>query len=101
MTAAPRREACGRAVTCELLVRSGRGDREAFAELYDITSGPAFRLARCLAGEEGAEEVFVRGYLEAWRAAAEFDPAQGSAVAWLLRRLQRVAAEQWSGRVAS
>lgn len=89
------------AVTNELLLRSGRGDRDAFARLYDATCGPAYRLALCLAGEADADEVLVQGYVEAWRAAPRFDPAQGSALAWLLRHVQRVAKEQWSGKVAS
>ncbi len=91
---------CGRAATSELLQRSGRGDRVAFAELYDATCGPAYRLAQCLAGEAGADEVLVRGYLEAWRNAPLFDPAQGSALGWLLGHVQRVAEAQWSGQVA-
>jgi RNA polymerase sigma-70 factor (ECF subfamily) len=88
-------------VTCELLLlRSGRGDRAAFAQLYDATCGPVYRLALCLAGEAGADEVLVQGYLAAWHAAPRFDPAQGSALVWLLRQVHDVAREQWAGRVA-
>lgn len=86
--------------TCELLLRSGRGDRVAFAQLYDATCGPAYRLARCLAGEAGADELLVHGYREAWRTAARFDPVRDSALAWVLRHVQRAAAEQRPGRVA-
>lgn len=86
--------------TRELLLRSGRGDRAAFAELYDATCEPAYRLARCLAGEAGADAVMVHGYLEAWRAAPRFDPAGGSALAWVLGHVQRAAAQEWSGQVA-
>lgn len=100
MTGAPHAGAHGTTSTCELLLRSGHGDRLAFAQLYDATCGPAYRLARCLAGAAGADELLVRAYLEAWRAAPRFDPERGSALAWLLHQVQRVAAEQWSGRVA-
>lgn len=80
---------------CELLVRAGRGDREAFAALYDRTCGPAYRLALCLAGNpRDAEELLCRGYLEAWRRAPGFDPAQGSAAAWLLGHVLRLGREQ-------
>lgn len=88
------------AATRELLLQAGRGDRDAFARLYDATCGPAYRLALCLVGEANAGEVLVQGYREAWRAAPRFDPAQGSALAWLLRHVQRVAKEEWSDRVA-
>lgn len=88
------------AATRDLLLRAGRGDRDAFAGLYDATCGPAYRLALYLAGEANADEALVQGYVEAWRAAPQFDPEQGSALAWVLRHVQRVAREQWSDRVA-
>lgn len=82
----------------ELLVRAGHGDRAAFAELYDATSAPAYRLALCLTGDpRAADDLLVRSYLEAWRVASRYDPAQGSAARWLLSLVQRLAQE---GRAA-
>lgn len=80
---------------CELLARAARGDHTAFAQLYDVTCRPAYRLALCLAGDPGAaQELLRRSYVEAWRTAPRFDPEKGSAVAWLLATVQRVAREQ-------
>ncbi|GGO90552.1 hypothetical protein GCM10011584_22610 [Nocardioides phosphati] len=101
MSDAPRAGNCPVAAARGLLLQAGRGDRDAFAELYDATSGLAWRFARSLAGEANAAEVLVQGYVEAWRAAPRFDPAQGCALAWLLRHVERAASEQWSGGVAS
>lgn len=100
MSGAGRPRACPLAVTHGLLLEAGRGDRAAFAQLYDATCGAAYRLALCLAGEASAADVLVQAYVEAWRAAPLFDPAHGSALVWLLGHVQRVAKEQRADRVA-
>ncbi|MDO7868415.1 sigma factor [Nocardioides jiangxiensis] len=100
MSAARRPGACPLAACGGLLLQSGRGDPDAFAQLYDVTCGPVYRLAVSLVGEANADEVLVQAYVEAWRTAPRFDPAQGTALAWLLRHVQRVAGEQFSGEVA-
>jgi RNA polymerase sigma-70 factor (ECF subfamily) len=61
------------------------GDHEAMAELYDQTSALVFGLALRIAGEHSAaQDIVVEVYAQAWKRAAEFDPARGSAVTWLL-----------------
>jgi len=69
----------------EMLKLSGRGDREAFAQLYDATSSRVFGLAvRVVRDRAQAEEVSQEAFLEIWRTASRFDPERGSPLAWML-----------------
>ncbi|MFI9533525.1 ECF RNA polymerase sigma factor SigK [Nocardia fusca] len=83
-----------------LLQRCGHSDAEAFAELYDRTRTRVFGLVLRVLQDSGfAEETTQEVYLQAWRTAASFDPARGSAVTWLMtlahrRAVDRVRAEQ-------
>lgn len=86
----------------ELLVRTARGDREAFAELYDRMAGKVFGVIRkVLRDPSYSEEVTQEVFTEAWRLANRFDPDKGSASTWLLtmahrRAIDRVRSEQAS-----
>ncbi|MEZ5274555.1 MAG: ECF RNA polymerase sigma factor SigK [Ilumatobacteraceae bacterium] len=85
-----------------LLRRAGRGDQQAFAELYDVLSplvhGVVLKVVRDPAqAEEVTQEVFV----ELWRTATRFDGAKGSARSWAStlahrRAVDRVRSEQAS-----
>ncbi|MCB0980271.1 MAG: ECF RNA polymerase sigma factor SigK [Acidimicrobiaceae bacterium] len=85
-----------------LLRRAGRGDQQAFAELYDVLSplvhGVVLKVVRDPAqAEEVTQEVFV----ELWRTATRFDGSKGSARAWAStlahrRAVDRVRSEQAS-----
>lgn len=67
------------------LVDAARGDREAFACVYDATVARAFGVAlRVLRDPAQAEEVVQDAYLHAWRHSGRFDPSRSSASAWLL-----------------
>ncbi|MEW6273226.1 MAG: sigma-70 family RNA polymerase sigma factor [Thermodesulfobacteriota bacterium] len=67
-----------------LIARCAQGDQRALAELYDATAAQVNGLAlRILADREVAEEVTGDVYLQVWRSAASYDPARGSALAWL------------------
>jgi RNA polymerase sigma-70 factor, ECF subfamily len=67
-----------------LLAAVGRGDRVAFAELYRATAPKLMGIAlRILTRRELAEEALQETYVRAWQKASQFDPALGSAVAWL------------------
>ncbi|WP_174556846.1 sigma-70 family RNA polymerase sigma factor [Nocardia mexicana] len=83
-----------------LLVRCGRSDQQAFAELYDRTCARVFGLVLRVLHDPGyAEETTQEVYLQIWRTAANFDAAKGSAVTWLMtlahrRAVDRVRAEQ-------
>ncbi|MEV6069712.1 sigma-70 family RNA polymerase sigma factor [Nocardia sp. NPDC052001] len=83
-----------------LLQRCGQSDEPAFAELYDRTCARVFGLVLRVLHDPGyAEETTQEVYLQIWRTAANFDPAKGSAVTWLMtlahrRAVDRVRAEQ-------
>jgi RNA polymerase sigma-70 factor, ECF subfamily len=68
----------------ELLGRVAVGDQEAFAQFYDRTSKVVFGIVvHILRDRAQAEEVTQEVYVDAWRTAARFDAAAGSAKAWL------------------
>ncbi len=60
-------------------------DERALAALYDGTLGRVYGLAlRIVRKAALAEEVAEDTYFQVWRQALRFDPARGSAMAWLL-----------------
>jgi RNA polymerase sigma-70 factor, ECF subfamily len=83
-----------------LLGRVADGDQDAFADLYDAVAPRLHGLARRIVRHPAvAEDVTQEAFLQVWREAARFDPARGSALAWLLtlthrRAVDRVRAEQ-------
>jgi RNA polymerase sigma-70 factor (ECF subfamily) len=87
-----------------LLRRVARGDRDAFATVYDLTKSRVFGLVvRVLRDAGYSEETTQEIYLEVWRTASEYDPAKGSALAWLMtmahrRAIDRVRSEQAGSR---
>lgn len=89
-------------VLAALLKRAGRGDKDAFAELYDATSARVYGLAvRVVRDPAQAEEVAQESYLELWRGSARFDPARGSAIAWILTIVHRKAVDRVRSAEAS
>lgn len=85
-----------------LLARVARGDTAAFEAVYDQVAGLAFGIIVAVVrdpalSEDVAQEVLV----DVWRAASRFDPARGSAQAWVTtiahrRAVDRVRSEQRS-----
>ncbi len=75
-----------------LLLRSGAGDTEAFAELYDALAPRVFGLVTCLVRDPAASEAITReAFLEAWRLSSSYDPDLASATAWTLLLAHRLA----------
>ncbi len=75
-----------------LLRRTARQDKQAFAALYDATSGRAYALACHLVGDpERAANVTQEAYLTVWRTAPRFDPSRRSGLAWILAIVHGVA----------
>jgi RNA polymerase sigma-70 factor, ECF subfamily len=88
----------------ELLRAAGRGDEQAFAQLYDMVAARVYGLARRIVRDPAqAEEVAQEAMVEVWRTATRFDSARGSATSWIFtiahrRAVDRVRSEQTAAR---
>jgi RNA polymerase sigma-70 factor (ECF subfamily) len=69
----------------DLLHASARGDRAAFARLYELTSGPLFALSmKLLRARDAAEDALQESFVRVWRSAHRFDPNKGGGMTWLV-----------------
>jgi RNA polymerase sigma-70 factor, ECF subfamily len=100
----PGRPAAGPAVPSDLdredaalLLAVGRGDRDmALPELYRRYERRLFGLGIRLLGDAGlAEELVQETFLRVWRTADRFDPARGTASAFVLTIARRLAIDLW------
>ena len=86
-----------------VLHRVAGGSLADFATLYDRTASRVYGLVLRVLRDTGySEETTQEVYLEVWRNAGKYDPAKGSALAWLLamahrRAVDRVRAEHAAG----
>ena len=73
----------GESILSGLIVRIAAGDEAAFAALYRLTAarlnGVVSRILPAVTAAEALQDAYVR----IWRRAADFDPAKGSAIAWM------------------
>jgi RNA polymerase sigma factor (sigma-70 family) len=68
-----------------LVVRAGRADAPALAELYERYRAPAHGLAfRIIRDAELAEDAVQDAFLSAWQSARRFSPKRGQAGTWIL-----------------
>lgn len=68
-----------------LLHRAVRGDKEAFAQLYDELAGPLYRFAFHMLGERAqAEDMVHEAFLKLLGAAEEFDGTRGNVLNFAL-----------------
>ena len=87
-----------------LLHRVAQRDAAAFAEFYDATKARVFGLVTRVLRDIGySEETTQEIFTQVWRAAAGFEPQQGSALTWVMtlahrRAVDRVRAEQAATR---
>jgi RNA polymerase sigma-70 factor, ECF subfamily len=83
-----------------VLAEVAKGDDAAFRAVYDQTAPAVLGIVRrVLRDPAQSEEVMQEVLLEVWRTAARFDPAVGSASAWIMtlahrRAVDRVRSEQ-------
>jgi RNA polymerase sigma-70 factor (ECF subfamily) len=83
-----------------LLGRAAHQDADAFAAFYDLTKARVYGLVLRILRDPGySQETTQDIFLHVWRNAAKYDPAAGSAMAWLLtvahgRAVERVRSEE-------
>ena len=88
--------------TTILLSRVACGDREAFAELYDLMAGHVYGVVRKVLRDAGqSEEVAQEVLLEVWRSASRFDSERGSASTWILTIAHRRAVDRVRSEASS
>lgn len=79
----------------ELMARSARGHEDAFAELYDLTSGRVYgTILRVLRSADHAAEVTQEVYVEVWRQSARYAPEKGSVLGWMTTMAHRRAVDR-------
>ena len=77
------------------MVRVQSGDRDAFDDLYGLTSASAHVTAlRTTWSVEHAAEVVQEVYLYAWQQASAYDPTKASVLSWLLMLTHRRAVDR-------
>ena len=77
-----------------LLARVAHGDRDAYADLYDLVAPAVYGLARRVVVDPSmAEEVTQEVLLAVWSQAASFDRSRGSARSWILMMAHRRAVD--------
>lgn len=85
-----------------LLLRTGQGDDEAFATLYDAFAGAVHGVVlKVLRNPSLAEEVTQEVLVDVWRQAPRYDPHRGSARGWVLTMAHRRAVDKVRSAQAS
>ncbi len=83
-----------------LMAAVASGDQRAFGELYDATSARVYGMVLRVLRDPGySEETTQEVFLQIWRSAPNYDPSQGSPLAWIMtlahrRAVDRVRSEQ-------
>jgi RNA polymerase sigma-70 factor (ECF subfamily) len=79
----------------DLMSESARGNHQAFAELYDLTSRRVYgAVLRVLRSPEHAEEVTQEVYTELWQQAARYCADKGSVITWMITVARRRAVDR-------
>jgi RNA polymerase sigma-70 factor, ECF subfamily len=83
----PRRASSPGATDAELLSRIARAERHALGVLYDRHAATMLALSQHITGDSiHAQDLLHDIFLEVWRCAADYDPARGTVITWLLVR---------------
>lgn len=79
----------------DLIADTGSGDHAAFHRLYLATSPKMMAQALYILGRrDAAEDVLQEAFVKVWLRAKDFDPARGSAMAWLTWLLRNAAIDR-------
>jgi RNA polymerase sigma-70 factor, ECF subfamily len=75
-----------------LLAAVTKGDPAAFERLYQATCAKLYGVVlRILRRHDLAADVMEQAYLQIWKSAGEFNPAQGTPLAWMVAIARRLA----------
>jgi RNA polymerase sigma-70 factor (ECF subfamily) len=75
-----------------LLAALTKGDPAAFERLYQATCAKLYGVVlRILRRHDLAADVMEEAYLQIWKSAGEFNPAQGTPLAWMVAIARRLA----------
>jgi RNA polymerase sigma-70 factor (ECF subfamily) len=79
----------------QLLVAVGRGERQAFAELFRACGPKLLPIcSRLLGRRDVAEEVLQEAFVRIWQKAAMYESGRGSAMGWLIAVTRRCALDR-------
>lgn len=77
------------------ITMTGQGSKEAFAELYSLTSGRIYAVVLMIVKRpDWAEDIVQEVYIKAWQNAQRFCVEKGSGMAWLSTIARRTAIDQ-------
>ncbi|PZQ62004.1 MAG: RNA polymerase subunit sigma [Sphingomonas taxi] len=76
--------AARRAALTRALVDTAAEDRDAFRQVYRLTSAKLFGICLRICGErQAAEDVLQDVYVQVWRRAGAYEPGRASPITWL------------------
>ncbi|WP_426264626.1 sigma-70 family RNA polymerase sigma factor [Sphingomonas sp. PWP1-2] len=68
----------------EALIRTGEQDRQAFQDVYQLTSAKLFGICLRVCGERtAAEDILHEVYMTIWKRAGAWEPGRSSPITWL------------------
>jgi RNA polymerase sigma-70 factor, ECF subfamily len=83
----------------QLVRQAARGDRDAFAALYDLYSRPLYSFAiRILGDPKEAEDVLQEVFLQIWEKASQYDEAAGKPFSWAVTMTRNKAIDRIRSR---
>lgn len=86
----------------ELVAQVARGEKEAFAGVYDAVAGPVLGVVRAVLRDHAqSEEVTQEVLVEVWRTAPRYRPDRGTAMTWVLTLAHRRAVDRVRSAEAS
>ena len=75
-----------------LLLDVSTGDRQAFAEVYQVSSNLLYSICiRLIRRKEVAQEVLQEAFVRIWQKSHLYDKKRGSAIAWMIAVTRRCA----------